>query len=480
MSFAIRRTALKSTRFCFSISSGASIINRSKQHFRSCRNQQPPTANARFASSSTVVQPSVEPQDQPAAEDIENIDPHHDIPQCGWDDQKVSVGWGDGMKWSRYHNIWLRDHCRCSECFHPITKQRLVDTFEIPADIHPNNVESKENGLEVTWPASPPHVSLYPWSWLRDNSYDPPAEASSKGRNEKILWGARISDSPPTVTCEEVMKDDAGLLRWLQKIDQFGFCFVEGVPTNPESTEALCRRIAFIRETQYGGFWDFTSDLSHGDTAYTNIALKAHTDNTYYTDPAGLQLFHLLSHTDGEGGATLLVDGFYVASILKEINPSAFDILSRVRIPAHAAGDDRSFYKPGPTSAGYPLITLDPNTDLVAQVRYNNDDRSVISGLEGNQMEEWYQALRAWNKCLTSHDSEYWVQLKPGTAVVVDNYRVLHGRSAFSGKRRMCGAYIGADEYRSKLTVLQELAKLRGGGGEARNEPLRSVWDPRL
>lgn len=29
------------------------------------------------------------------------------------------------------HHLWLRDHCRCPECFHPITKQRLVNTFEV-------------------------------------------------------------------------------------------------------------------------------------------------------------------------------------------------------------------------------------------------------------------------------------------------------------------------------------------------------------
>ena len=29
------------------------------------------------------------------------------------------------------HNIWLRDHCRCSECYHPVTKQRLLDTFDV-------------------------------------------------------------------------------------------------------------------------------------------------------------------------------------------------------------------------------------------------------------------------------------------------------------------------------------------------------------
>jgi len=107
--------------------------------------------------------------------------------------------------------------------------------------------------------------------------------------------------------------------------------------------------------------------------------------------------------------------------------------------------------------------------------------------------------LRTWHKFLTSHDSEYWVQLSPGTAVgkqqappssfyvsdiysiVVDNHRVLHGRSAFDGKRRMCGAYIGRDEYRSKLTTLagkysdpafSEKTKVLGGPDTG------SIWSP--
>jgi hypothetical protein len=34
-----------------------------------------------------------------------------------------------------------------------------------------------------------------------------------------------------------------------------------------------------------GKFWDFTSDLAKGDTAYTTLALGAHTDNTYFVNP---------------------------------------------------------------------------------------------------------------------------------------------------------------------------------------------------
>ena len=56
-----------------------------------------------------------------------------------------------------------------------------------------------------------------------------------------------------------------------------------------------------------------------------------------------------------------------------------------------------------------------------------------------------YKAISAWNSLLKSADSEHWVHLGPGTAVVADNNRVLHGRSSFDEKRRICGTYIGFD-----------------------------------
>jgi len=116
------------------------------------------------------------------------------------------------------------------------------------------------------------------------------------------------------------------------------------------------------------------------------------------------------------------------------------------------------------------------------QVRWNNDDRSVMSHLLPDEVEEWYQAIRIWNTLLTKPDSEYWVQLSPGTVLTIDNHRVLHGRSAFDGKRRVCGAYIGMDEYRSKLAVLKEKFDDTVNSRNKRGRPSggRSVWSPDL
>lgn len=83
------------------------------------------------------------------------------------------------------------------------------------------------------------------------------------------------------------MESDEGLKHWLQNIHRYGLGFVSGVPANSKDSERLSRRVSFIRETHYGSFWDFTPNLDHRDTAYTSIALPAHTDTTYFNDPIG-------------------------------------------------------------------------------------------------------------------------------------------------------------------------------------------------
>lgn len=420
--------------------------------------------------------------------------------------RSVYITWASGIT-SKFHNVWLRDHCRCPSCYHPTTKQRLLNTFEIPTDVEPLSTEATTEGLTVVWPLLPSergegtkssvegggeggkgvHESVYPWRWLMRNSYAPPltdpiTTPSSDTRIEKVLWGKGIGSSPPTVKYDEVMSSEEGVLRWLTKVASYGFCFVTGVPPTPTDTEALIRRIAFIRETHYGGFWDFTSDLAHGDTAYTDLALGAHTDTTYFTDPAGLQMFHLLSHTASKssssgskgpsGGSSLLVDGFLAAAVLKDVHPTAYATLSTVRIRTHSAGDSSTMIRP---LLPYPILDHDPATGELTLVRYNNDDRSVLR-VDPDEVEPFYDALRKWNEILTNPEGEYWVQLKPGTALIFDNHRVLHGRSAFVGNRRLCGAYVSHDDYRSRLGVLRSQY---GEGGEGERGE-RGVWDDGL
>lgn len=243
------------------------------------------------------------------------------------------------------------------------------------------------------------------------------------------------------------MQDESSVGEWCMKIHTFGLCFVENTPVSPEATQALIERIAFIRETHYGAFWDFTADLSVNDTAYSDIAIPLHTDGTYFTDPPGLQLFHLLKH-DGEGGITTLCDSFQAASILKEQYPLYYEILSTVGVPTHSAGD--VFVQP---SFPRPILNLDDKGNLI-QTRWNASDRSTMR-IDPELMERFYAAIQKWTEIIESPENELYHKLVPGECLIFDNWRVLHSRrTAFTGERRMCGGYINRDDFMSRLKLL--------------------------
>ncbi|MCJ1329651.1 hypothetical protein MMC10_006331 [Thelotrema lepadinum] len=276
------------------------------------------------------------------------------------------------------------------------------------------------------------------------------------------FFDPRKDTSPPTVSYADVMSSQDGLKVWIELICRYGFCFVEGCPIDPVATEELLKRISYIRHTHYGGFYDFTSDLALKDTAYTEVALEPHTDTTYFTDPAGLQMFHLLSHTGGGGGYSILLDGFRAARRLLEYSPEDFRVLCNFEVPYHASGNEGISITPSIGSSPVLRGRLDFNfkddsaltSILPYQIRWNDSDRGDMPIYPSPL--PWYRAAKLWRDILKDPDLEYRFQLQPGTALskldadissnmlryqVFDNWRMLHGRSEFTGARRMCGGY---------------------------------------
>lgn len=311
-----------------------------------------------------------------------------------------------------YSPLWLRDHCQCQECVHPDTKQRLLDSFSIPVDIRPDLVQPGNEGATIVWNEG--HKSFYTWEWLGRH----PARVKKRPEaieESRILHG-RHNEEDVTVPYESIMTSDSGVARWTSAIYRFGYCFVDGCPVTPEATEELLQRIAFIRNTHYGAFWDFTSDLTMKDTAYTSLALNAHTDTTYFTEPAGLQMFHLLSHTEGDGGASLLVDGFRAAEILKKESELAYGMLSSQPIPWHASGNETISIQP---THSVPVLeqfrhATHAQPELF-RVRWNNDDRATKDDWPTfSTCAQWYAAARLWASILKRSNMEIWEQLRPG------------------------------------------------------------------
>ena len=71
-------------------------------------------------------------------------------------------------------------------------------------------------------------------------------------------------------------------------------------------------------------------------------------------------------------------------------------------------------------------------------------------------MELWYAAAKKWTEILQAPEFESRVQLEPGKPLIFDNWRMLHGRTAFTGKRRVCGGYIGMDDFMARWRMLNE------------------------
>lgn len=161
--------------------------------------------------------------------------------------------------------------------------------------------------------------------------------------------------------------------------------------------------------------------MAKKDTAYTNLALSGHTDSTYFTDPIGLQLFHLLSHKNGSGGTSLYVDAFQCVDQLKLKDMQAFETLCNTRFYAHSSGDEKYLMRP---QIPYPILNRHPETGEVYHVRYNNDDRGEFaSNTSVEEIDEFYRALKVWMRIVEAPENVYWEQLKPGMVVLVDNHR---------------------------------------------------------
>ncbi|KAF2687434.1 Trimethyllysine dioxygenase [Lentithecium fluviatile CBS 122367] len=349
-------------------------------------------------------------------------------------------------------NIWLRDNCQCKSCVHEDTKQRLLDTFSIPEDISIKASSETKDNIDVEW--SDGHKSQYSKALLLSAGSTADKRARIRqGLVDIDLWDAPKAKTVLRLTFSESQEGtpDSLVHSILKNLRRYGFAQIDSVPVSPQATESLLSRISFIRETHYGGFYDFTADLASKDTAYTNIALEAHTDTTYFSDPAGLQAFHLLSHTEGSGGQSLLVDGFNAAEQLLKEDKGAYEVLASVNVQAHASGNEGISIMP---YKGFPVLGHDEATGRLLQVRWNSSDRAAIE-LPLGEVGRWYEAARKFDRILKRKENEYWEQLQPGTVVIFDNWRVLHGRAEFTGKRRICGGYINRDDWISKFKVLE-------------------------
>ncbi|HZO23116.1 MAG TPA: TauD/TfdA family dioxygenase [Steroidobacteraceae bacterium] len=341
------------------------------------------------------------------------------------------------------HPLWLRERCRDAKTIDLHTGQRWQDPSDWDpqlaltsvAEVEPDRYrvrfsdghEADFIGREILAEAAlPPGDHDCPVMRLWDGSLEP---------LPRVPW----EDSP----AEEVR------LGWLEHFLELGFIIFTGVPTQPEMVLRVASRFGYVRDTNFGPCFDVRSTPDAIDLAYTSIALDPHTDNPYRSPVPGVQLLHCLIN-ETSGGLSTLVDGFAAAQFLREHDRSAFDRL--VRTPVRFRFRDAS----SEFIASAPLIEADGVGRLQS---INFSPRLDYVPLQSPQeLAAFFSSRRALDQLLRSPRFEIRFLLNSGDLLMMDNRRLLHGRTRFDpaeGLRHLQGCYIDIDGPRSQYRVLR-------------------------
>ena len=159
---------------------------------------------------------------------------------------------------------------------------------------------------------------------------------------------------------------------------------------------------------------------------------------------------------------SIISDGLAAALALKAEDHESFDVLTRVPVRFKYPNGDLSVL-----SKETPHIVLGgmPGATLTSQDDGHGVSRIVYSGRLDHPMPSthdtdlYFRARARFCELLKHHSLEF--QLEPGDLLLLDNDRVLHGRStilASSSSRHLQGVYIARDSVIGRWRALKEMS----------------------
>ena len=359
------------------------------------------------------------------------------------ENEGLNILWNDGSS-SCFPWLWLRDHSESEDDLHPDSKQRQIDVFSETPD---NSVvdailDQNTKNILVQW-CDKSNSSI---SFELLESLALTSRPNAKALSNNSCWNSanEIKDFPE-MSFDDFMSDD-GLKQWLVNIQKNGFVLVSGAQATADATKGLMERVAYIRNSIFGGFSVWDNKLQNpDDTAFTSLAIEPHTDGTYVNDAPGLQTLHCLKK-DSVGGENQLVDGLAIAEKIRAEYPDYFEILSKINIPGRYIKTETYL------EAKRPLIRLNDQQEVV-QVSFNNHDRAPFR-LDNDSMNQFYEAYKVFHNLANDKSRQFEFMLEPGTVLTFDNWRVLHARASLTGYRQLCGGYHNREDFESRLRLI--------------------------
>lgn len=367
--------------------------------------------------------------------------------------RELAVSFADGAR-HNFHYQWLRHSCYCEVCGNPADGIRFITTVSFDADVAPNRVEVVDGDLEVIWEDG--HRSHFGNDWLLHHAYD--GETRGRRRSWKpAVWRSDLRNDFPTVAWSDAKDGGAGQLQLYQFLRDYGIVQVSELGEEPERTEDLAGLLGPIHETTvYGRIYDVRAEPVAKLGAKTGMAQAPHIDDAFYYSQPGIDVFHCLVNTI-EGGMSAYVDGFAIAESIAAEDPDAYALLTKIPI-AHIRRH------PGEIDLRNrgPLISLD-EFGQPSGIRYFDRAMAPLD-CAPELVEPMYNAVRAYNTRMLSEEFVTQIRVPAGNGMLIDNHRVMHGRTAFdptSGRHiRLC--HVPRDEFHGRLRELSRTLDAEG------------------
>ena len=340
------------------------------------------------------------------------------------------------------HPFWLRERVNSENFLDQKTQQRLFDPTMLKNSSEISKVNISDKFLEVSFKDGA-YAKLVIENILKEFEKDNELYFINKISWKSDFQNNNIYKFNKNFFEEKIMYES------LLDFYKYGFVIFENVPTQDNFIVNFANSIGSIRRTNFGEFFNVKSKPNPNDLAYTSLPLAPHTDNPYRKPVPCIQLLHCIENEVG-GGVSTLVDGLAVTEELKKEHPSFFQILTEIKVRFQFVDDNVVL------EDWAEMIQLDENKRL-KQVRFS-PRLDFVPLMDKEKLELYYAARNKISEMYNSKKFRIEFKLKPGDLLMMDNYRLLHGRTEYNaneGNRFLQGCYIDYDSTEGKLKHLK-------------------------
>ena len=345
------------------------------------------------------------------------------------------------------HPFWLRERVNGEDFVDKGTQQRLFDPTQLKKNIEIQNLNLTDEFLEVSFKDGA-KTKLTIKSIIKEFLNINDVKFIKKVKWDSTLIGLNNYEFHENIFEDKKMYDA------LINFYKFGFVIFKKVPTNNNFLVRFANSIGSIRRTNFGEYFNVKSKPNPNDLAYTSLPLTPHTDNPYRNPVPCIQILHCIEN-EVSGGYSTLVDGYTVTEKLKKDYPDYYKILTEIKV-RYQFIDQNVFLEEWAE-----MIQLDESGDF-KQVRFS-PRLDFVPLMDKEKLELYYSARKKISNLYNSDKYRVEFKLSPGDLLMMDNHRLLHGRTTYDaneGNRFLQGCYIDYDSTEGKLKHLKRKFKL--------------------